>query len=102
MANGIESLLGVRPAAAETSAPPHVNDIAVTVDDPDTGVPRVVLVIPAVSLLMAGLVALALAAFVGTPSLSRTPATAATDEGLPVVDEIDAVGTLRLGPSLTR
>jgi len=107
MMKGVEALVATRPGAAQAPAPQRIADHFPTPVDHDEGLPRWLVLIPVVSLMMAGLLIMVLSTFVPAPPPSPSPASFTADEevqvDLPVIDEIEVGETMvRLGPAFTR
>ena len=107
MVNRVKTLVAPRPVTAQAPAPQRIIDhFPARINHGEDLAPWLV-VIPVISLMMAGLLIMVLSTFVAAPPLSPSPSSSDADEevqvNLPVIDEIE-VGetTVRLGPAFSR
>jgi len=107
MVNRVKTLVAPRPVTAQAPAPQRIIDhFPARIDHGEDLAPWLV-VIPVISLMMAGLFIMVLSTFVEVRSPSPSRLSSDTQEdvevGLPVIDEVE-IGetTVRLGPALFR
>jgi len=110
MVNRVKTLVAPRPVTAQAPAPQRIIDhFPARIDHGEDLAPWLV-VIPVISLMMAGLLIMVLSTFVKAPPRPPGPSSSDADEkvqeaqgDLPVIDEIDVGETMvRLGPAFSR
>jgi len=110
MVNRVKTLVVTRPVGAQAAVPRRIVDNFPARVDRGEGFASWLVVLPVISLMIAGLLIMMLSTFVKAPPRPPGPSSSDADEkvqeaqgDLPVIDEIDVGETMvRLGPAFSR